>query len=151
MRQRHSGRLFHHDGERAIAKVAEKLGTMFCVSTIGTRSIEELGAMTKAAKLFQLYIHKDHGLTNDLIARCKAANFSAMALTVDTIVSGNRERDYHTGMTTPPKFTLKSLASFATRVMTHGTQRYPFQDFYELIESNGASLDIGSGRHLGDR
>ena len=47
-------RLFHHDGERAVARTAEKLGTMFGVSTIGTRSIEELGAMTSAPKLFQL-------------------------------------------------------------------------------------------------
>ncbi len=106
-------RLFHHDGERAIARVAERLGTMYGVSTIGTRSIEELGELTNGPKLFQLYIHRDKGLTRDLIERCKAARFDALALTVDTIVSGNRERDYHTGMTTPPKLTLRSLLSFA--------------------------------------
>jgi L-lactate dehydrogenase (cytochrome) len=105
-------RLFHHDGERAIAKAAEKLGTMFAVSTIGTRSIEELGNYA-AAKLFQIYIHKDPALTRDLISRCKEANFDAMALTVDAIVAGNRERDYITGMTTPPKLTPMSLLSFA--------------------------------------
>ncbi len=105
-------RLFHHDGERAIAKVAEKLGTMFGVSTIGTRSIEELGKFA-APKLFQIYIHKDPAVTSDLISRCKEANYDAMALTVDAIVGGNRERDYITGMTTPPKLTLKSLMSFA--------------------------------------
>ena len=107
-------RLFHHDGEFAIADAAEKYGTLFGVSTIGTRSIEELGARNDAPKLFQIYIHTDPGLTSDLIARCKAANFSALALTVDTIVAGNRERDYHTGMTTPPKLTPGSLLSFAT-------------------------------------
>ena len=107
-------RLFHHDGEFAIADAAEKYGTLFGVSTIGTRSIEELGARNDAPKLFQIYIHTDPGLTTDLIARCKAANFSALALTVDTIVAGNRERDYHTGMTTPPKLTPRSLLSFAT-------------------------------------
>ena len=105
-------RLFHHDGERAIAEVAEKLGTMFGVSTIGTRSIEELGTFA-APKLFQIYIHKDPALTSDLISRCKEANFDAMALTVDAIVAGNRERDYITGMTTPPKLTPMSLLSFA--------------------------------------
>ena len=107
-------RLFHHDGEFAIADAAEKYGTLFGVSTIGTRSIEELGARNDAPKLFQIYIHTDPGLTTDLIARCKAANFSALALTVDTIVAGNRERDYHTGMTTPPKLTPRRLLSFAT-------------------------------------
>ena len=105
-------RLFHHDGERAIAEVAEKLGTMFSLSTIGTRSIEELGKFA-APKLFQIYIHKDPALTSDLISRCKEAKFDAMALTVDAIVAGNRERDYITGMTTPPKLTPMSLLSFA--------------------------------------
>ena len=106
-------RLFHHEGEFAIARAAEKYGTMFGVSTIGTRSIEELGAVNDAPKLFQMYIHTDPGLTTNLIDRCKAANFGALALTVDTIVAGNRERDYVTGMTTPPRLTPRSLLSFA--------------------------------------
>lgn len=107
-------RLFHHDGERALGEAAEALGTMFGVSTIGTRSIEELGERFKAPKLFQIYIHNDPALTSDLVQRCKSAGFGALALTVDTIVAGNRERDYLTGMTTPPKLTVKSLLSFAT-------------------------------------
>ena len=107
-------RLFHDDGEFALARAADKYGTMFGVSTIGTRSIEELGAYSDAPKLFQIYIHHDPGLTSDLIARCKSAKFNALALTVDTIVAGNRERDYLTGMTYPPKLTPKSLLSFAT-------------------------------------
>ncbi|MEJ2128426.1 MAG: alpha-hydroxy acid oxidase [Woeseiaceae bacterium] len=106
-------RLFHHEGEFAIADAAEKYGTMFGVSTIGTRSIEELGARNDAAKLFQIYVHTDTGLTSELIQRCKAANFNALALTVDTVVAGNRERDFHTGMTTPPKLTPAGLLSFA--------------------------------------
>ncbi len=107
-------RLFHPDGEKAIATVAHEFGTMFGVSTIGTGSIEELGAMNDAPKLFQIYVHNDPGLTSDLISRCKAARFDALALTVDTIVAGNRERDIVTGMTTPPKLTLKSILSFLT-------------------------------------
>jgi L-lactate dehydrogenase (cytochrome) len=107
-------RLFHPEGERAIAAVAHEFGTMFGVSTIGTCSIEELGALNDAPKLFQIYVHNDPGLTSDLIARCKAAGFDALALTVDTIVAGNRERDVVTGMTTPPKLTPKSILSFLT-------------------------------------
>lgn len=106
-------RLFHHDGEIAIARAAEKYGTAFGVSTIGTRSIEELGAMNTAPKLFQIYVHNDASLTTEMIARCREAGFTALALTVDTIVAGNRERDYVTGMTTPPKLTPSSLVSFA--------------------------------------
>jgi L-lactate dehydrogenase (cytochrome) len=106
-------RLFHHEGEWALATAADKLGTMFGVSTIGTRSIEELGAYTTAPKFFQIYVHHDPAMTKDLIDRCREAKFDALALTVDAIVAGNRERDYVTGMTTPPKLTLRSLFSFA--------------------------------------
>ena len=123
-------RLFHHDGERAIAASAEELGTMFGISTIGTRSIEEMGAATTAPKLFQLYIHRDPALTLDLVRRCKAANFKALALTVDAVVAGNRERDYISGMTTPPKLTLKSLASFATH--PRWTLNYLFREKFDL-------------------
>src|SRR6476619_4099169 len=106
-------RLFHHDGERAVAKAAEKFGTMFGISSLGTVSIEEIGATISTPKLFQLYFHKDKGLTNSMIDRCIAANFDVMALTVDTITGGNRERDLQTGFTSPPRLTLKSLMSFA--------------------------------------
>ena len=106
-------RLFHHDGERAVGKAAEKFGTMFGISSLATVSIEEIGSTISTPKLFQLYVHKDKELTKSMIDRCKEANFEAMALTVDTIVGGNRERDLRTGFTSPPKLTLKSLFSFA--------------------------------------
>lgn len=106
-------RLFHHDGERAVAKAAEKFGTMFGISSLGTVSIEEIGSTIRTPKLFQLYFHKDRGLTNSMIERCIAAQFDALALTVDTITGGNRERDLRTGFTSPPRLTLKSLLSFA--------------------------------------
>ena len=106
-------RLFHHDGERAVGRAAEKYGTMFGISSLGTVSIEEIGSSIQTPKLFQLYYHKDKGLTKNMIDRCKEAGFEAMALTVDTIVGGNRERDLQTGFTSPPRLTLKSLLSFA--------------------------------------
>jgi L-lactate dehydrogenase (cytochrome) len=64
--------------------------------------------------MFQLYVHRDPGVNRDLVARCKAAGFDSLALTVDTIVGGNRERDLRTGFTTPPKLTPGSALSFAT-------------------------------------
>ena len=107
-------RLYHHEGERASAKAVEKMGTIFGTSTMGTVSIEEISKVSKGPKLFQLYIHKDRGLTDNLIERCKKAGFNSMCLTVDTVVAGNRERDKRTGFTTPPKLTLGSLLSFAS-------------------------------------
>ena len=106
-------RLFHHEGETAVARAAEQFGTMYSVSTLGTRAIEELATESKAPSLFQVYVHKDPALTSDLIRRCRGSGVSALALTVDTIVAGNRERDYVTGMTTPPKLTPRSLVNFA--------------------------------------
>ena len=106
-------RLYHHHGEKGTALAAKKIGTMFGTSTMATTSIEQLGELTNSPKLFQLYIHKDRGLTDNLIERCKQAGFNSMCLTVDTVVAGNRERDHRTGFSTPPKLTLGSLLSFA--------------------------------------
>jgi len=106
-------RLYHHHGEKATAKAAEKMKTIFGTSTMSTTSIEEIGKLTNGPKLFQLYIHKDKGLTDNLIERCKQAGFNSMCLTVDTVVAGNRERDHRTGFSTPPRLTLNSLLSFA--------------------------------------
>ncbi|MEM9059286.1 MAG: alpha-hydroxy acid oxidase [Pseudomonadota bacterium] len=108
-------RLFHHEGERAVAKAATKYGTMFGVSSLGTVSVEELAAMAPGPKMFQFYFHKDRGLNDALLERAKAAKFDVMALTVDTITGGNRERDLRTGFTSPPKLTMGSLFSFASK------------------------------------
>ena len=109
-------RLFHHDGERAVAKAAAKFGTMYSLSTLSTVSIEEIGALTEGPKCFQIYIHKDRDLTYEFVERCKKANYTSMCLTIDTLVAGNRERDLRTGMVMPPNLTMKSLWSFATHL-----------------------------------
>lgn len=106
-------RLFHHDGEYAVANAAAKAETLYSLSTLSTVSIEAIGKLNQQPKMFQIYIHKDRGLTRELIERCKEANFDALCLTVDTLVTGNRERDLHTGLIMPPRLTLKSLLSFA--------------------------------------
>jgi len=110
-------RLFHYEGEIAVAKAAEKLGTMFGVSSLGTASIEEISELVSTPKLFQLYVHKDKGLNNELIDRCKNSNFEAMAVTVDTAVGGNRERDLYSGFTIPMKLKLNSIGSFISHPM----------------------------------
>ena len=106
-------RLFHWQGERAVARAAEQAGTWFGISSLATVGIEEIGRTISTPKMFQLYVHKDAGLNHAMISRCKAAKFDAIALTVDTIVGGNRERCKRTGFTSPPKLTARSMASFA--------------------------------------
>jgi len=107
-------RMFHPDGEIGVGLAAEKFKTMFGVSSLGTASIEEVSKRISTPKLFQLYVHKDDGLNNYLIDQCIEHNFNAMAVTVDTAVGGNRERDLYTGFTIPLNLSLKSIVSFAT-------------------------------------
>ena len=101
-------RLFHHQGELAVAKAAEKFNTFFGISSLSTVSIDAIKNIN-APKIFQLYFHKDRGLTNSMIDKCKSYNIDALALTVDTITGGNRERDLKTGFTSPPKITFRSF------------------------------------------
>lgn len=123
-------RLFHHEGEYAVAGAAEQFGTWFGISSLATAGIEDIAARTSTPKMFQLYYHKDKGLTNSMIERCKEAGYDAIALTVDTIVGGNRERDLVTGFTSPPRLTPKSLLSFA--VHPRWTMNYLFREKFEL-------------------
>ena len=119
-------RLFHYDGERAVAKAAEKYGTLFGVSSLGTVSLEEISKTIDTPKMFQFYCHRDKALNDAMIEMCRQADFDAIALTVDTITGGNRERDLWTGFTTPPKLTLGSLMSFALHpnwALNHLTRR----------------------------
>ena len=107
-------RLFHYEGEIGVGKAAEKFGTMFGVSSLGTASIKEISKTISSPKLFQLYVHKDQGLNKSLIESCKEFKFDALAVTVDTAVGGNRERDLNTGFTIPMDLSLKSIMSFVS-------------------------------------
>jgi L-lactate dehydrogenase (cytochrome) len=106
-------RLFHHEAEPAAARAAQKSGTFYTLSTMGTTTIEDIAALGPGPWMFQIYILKDRELTREFVARCKAAKYQALCLTVDTALAGNRERDRVTGMVLPPRFSLKSFASFA--------------------------------------
>jgi L-lactate dehydrogenase (cytochrome) len=108
-------RLFHWQGERAVARVAERHNLWFGISSLSSVSIEEIGANYAGPKMLQYYYHKDRGLNAALVERARAAKFDAIALTVDTIVSGNRERCKRSGFTTPPRFTPASFLSYATK------------------------------------
>src|SRR3546814_10285304 len=75
----------------------------------------EAGALTDGPKLFQLYVHHDAGLNRAMLDAARDAKFDAVALTVDTIVGGNRERCLRSGFTSPPRFTARNLLSYAIK------------------------------------
>lgn len=106
-------RMFHADAELAVARAAAKHGLLYSLSTLGTTRLEALAQAFNGPKVFQIYIFKDRGLTAEFVARCKAAGFHGLALTVDTPVAGNRERDRVNGLSLPPRLTLRSMLSFA--------------------------------------
>ena len=109
-----TSRLFHRDAELGVANAAARHDIYYGLSTLATTSIEDVGAAASGPKMFQIYILRDRGLTREFVARCKAARYDALCLTVDTPVAGNRERDRVSGMTVPPRFTAKSALSFAS-------------------------------------
>ncbi len=106
-------RLFHHHKEKAVVRAARDAGLMYSLSTLSTTSIEEVAETADAPRMFQIYIHKDRGLTDEFVDRAKAAGYSALCLTVDTALAGNRERDLRTGFEMPPRLKFSSLLSFA--------------------------------------
>ncbi len=122
-------RLFHYEGELAVARAAEKFNTFFGISSLSTVPIEQI-KLISAPKIFQLYFHKDKGLTNSMIDKCKSNDIDVLALTVDTITGGNRERDLKTGFTSPPKLTVKSLLSFLFR--PNWTMNYLLRKKFDL-------------------
>jgi len=123
-------RLFHWQGEHAVARAAEKFGTFFGISSLGTVSIEEIGKSISTSKMFQLYVHKDKDLNRSMVERCKAAKFDALTLTVDTIVGGNRERCLRSGFTSPPRITPTSFWSYAAKPAWG--LNYMFREKFEL-------------------
>ena len=104
--------LFHTDGEMAVARAAAAHQILYSLSTMATATIEDV-ATAGGPRMFQLYCFRDRGLTLELLSRAQAAGYVAICLTVDTPLAGNRERDIATGMTLPPRFTLRSLLEFA--------------------------------------
>ena len=140
-------RLFHHQGERATAGAAEKFGTMFGVSSLGTVSMEEIAKKYDTPQVYQFYFHKDRGLNRAMMERAKESNIEVMMLTVDSITGGNRERDLRTGFAIPFRLNLKGLWQFATRPMwginyvTHEKFSLPQLDAH--IDMGGGASSIG--------
>ncbi len=140
-------RLFHHQGERAVAAAAAKHGTMFGVSSLGTVSLEELRKKHDNPQVYQFYFHKDRGLNKVMMERAKAAGVEVMMLTVDSITGGNRERDLRTGFSIPFRLTLGGMIQFSIKPMwginyvTHEGFKLPQLD--DHVDMSGGALSIG--------
>ena len=139
-------RLFHHDGERAVAAAAAKYGTMFGVSSLGTVSLEELRKAYTTPQVYQFYLHKDRGLNRAMLQRAKDAGVDIMMFTVDSITGGNRERDLRTGFSIPFRLTPTGMLQFALKprwginYLTHERFRLPQLDAH--IDMSGSALSI---------
>ncbi len=96
-------RIAHSQGELSVARVAAKHNLPYCLSTLSTRSIEEVATVSNGPKWFQVYVWRDRGLVRDMLSRAQAHGYEAIMLTVDTAVLGRRERDVRRGFTLPPK------------------------------------------------
>ncbi|MEM7093271.1 MAG: alpha-hydroxy acid oxidase [Actinomycetota bacterium] len=102
-------RIADPQGELAVARVAASRGLPYTLSTLGTRSIEEVAAVSGGPKWFQVYVWKDRGLVKEMIGRAAAAGYETIVITVDFATLGRRERDVRRGFTLPPKLGLDTI------------------------------------------
>jgi len=129
----------HADGEILAAKAAEKFGIPFTLSTMSICSIEDIAAHTTAPFWFQLYMMRDRDAMARMIDRAKAAKCSALVLTLDLQVIGQRHKDLKNGLTAPPKPTLANLINLATKpgwcLGMAGTKRRTFGNLVGHVKS----------------
>ena len=122
----------HADGEMLAAQAAAAFGVPFTLSTMSICSIEDVASVTKKPFWFQLYVMKDREFVKNLITRAKAAGCSALVLTLDLQILGQRHKDLRNGLSAPPKFTPKHIWQMATRpgwcMGMMGTQRRTFRN-----------------------
>ena len=136
----------HADGEILAARAAEAYGVPFTLSTMSIASIEDVAANTKAPFWFQLYVMKDREFIGRLIDRAKAANCSALMLTLDLQILGQRHKDIKNGLSAPPKPTLRNILNLATKpawgIGMLGTRRRTFGNIVGHVKGvdNMASL-----------
>lgn len=136
--------IMHPDGEILAARAAQDFGVPFTLSTMSICSIEAVRAAVRKPFWFQLYVMRDRGFAASLIERAKAANCSALMLTADLQIQGQRHRDIINGLTVPPKPTLRNLLDIATKPRwALGMLRTPHRNFGNL-----AGSIPGSGKGL---
>lgn len=136
-------RIAHPDGELAVARAAKRAGLPYALSTLGTRSIEEVADAGSDRLWFQVYTWKDRDLVAELVKRAANSGYEALCLTVDTAVLGRRERDVRRGFTLPPKIGLSTLLDG----VIHPGWSWAFLTSEPIIFANVAgNSSVGDGR-----
>ncbi len=134
-------RIADPQGELAVARAAARAGLPYALSTLGTRSMEEVAAVSDGRKWFQLYMFKDRGLVTDMLDRAQAAGFEALVFTVDLVVHGRRERDVRNGFTLPPELGPGTLLDGAL----HPAWTWSFARSEPIRFANVAGSHVGDG------
>ncbi len=143
----------HADGEILAAKAAEKFGVPFCLSTMSICSIEDVAQNTRAPFWFQLYVMRDRAFARSLIDRAKAAGCSALVLTLDLQMIGQRHKDIKNGLGAPPKLTVRNIVNIGTKwrwcMGMAGTHRRTFRNIVghaEGVDNMGTLHDWTAGQ-----
>jgi L-lactate dehydrogenase (cytochrome) len=134
-------RIADPEGELAVARAAARAGLPYTLSTLATRSIEEVAAVSSGRTWFQVYAWRDRGLVKDMVERCKLARYEALVLTVDTAMLGRRERDVRRGFSMPPKLGLGTLLDGAV----HPGWTWAFVRSDPIVFANVATATGGAG------
>jgi L-lactate dehydrogenase (cytochrome) len=134
-------RIADPEGELAVARAAARAGLPYTLSTLGTRSIEEVAAVSDGRKWFQVYVWRDRGLVKEMLQRAAESGYEAIMITVDTAVLGRRERDVRRGFTLPPKIGLDTLLSGAL----HPAWTWSFVRAEPIAFANVVGRSVGDG------
>jgi L-lactate dehydrogenase (cytochrome) len=128
-------------GELAVARAAARAGIPYSLSTLGTRSIEEVAAVSPGRLWFQVYVWKDRGLVAEMVQRAADSGYEALCLTVDTAVLGKRERDVRRGFTLPPKLGLSTILDG----IAHPGWTWQFIRSDPIVFANVSGHTVGDG------
>ena len=107
--------IVHHDGEVALARAVHAAGGLHVLSSVASRTVEEVAERSPGPLWFQLYVSRDRGYVRELLDRARGAGYLALVITVDVQRAGARERDRRNGFTLPPRITARSLAQGLVR------------------------------------
>lgn len=134
-------RIAHSQGELSVARAAQRANLPYSLSTMGTRSIEEVAAVNSGRKWFQVYVWRDKGLLKDMLERADLAGYEGIMITVDTAVLGRRERDVRRGFSLPPKIGLDTIIDGAL----HPGWTWDFVRADPIHFANMTGADVGDG------
>ena len=133
-------RIANPAGELAVARAADRAGIPYTLSTLATRSIEEVAGVSSGPLWFQVYVWRDRGLVEEMVVRAAEAGYEALCLTVDATVIGRRERDVRRGFTLPPKIGLDTIID---GILHPGWT-------WEFVRSDPISFANVTGKTVGD-